>query len=142
MAMTLFDASVRGILIERLWFDDDVVELRVSARSAHFSGVCDIYSTSTLLRDAAESIQGFPLDVNDVRTVDLATTGECGSLEFRCLDAAGHAEVSVRLLSNGEAASVVLPVNAAIVDMLREGLLRVSEGGTNSAQLYISVGVQ
>jgi hypothetical protein len=117
-----------GIEFEIVWFDQDVVEIRVSSSNSRFSGQANLYLGRGCLSETADRLQGFPSNSADSRDFELGTfnpnhAGGGVRMHFYCLDMAGHAAVDVRLRleackTMGEVGSVALriPVEAAAVD--------------------------
>jgi hypothetical protein len=60
----------RGIRLEFLWNDADIVEVRVSAWNGLFGGSADIYVGIGELAESAEKIKDFPLSPSDKRTLE------------------------------------------------------------------------
>ena len=117
-----------GIEFEIVWFDQDVVELRVNSSNGRFSGQAKLYLGRGRLSETADRLQGFPSNSTDSRDFELGTfnpnhAGGGVQMHFYCLDMAGHAAVDVKLRSDacktvGEVGSVALriPVEAAAID--------------------------
>jgi hypothetical protein len=117
-----------GIEFKIVWFDQDVVELRVSASNGRFSGQVNLYLGRGRLSGTADLLKGFPSDSTDSRDVELGTfnpnhVGGGAQMHLYCLDMAGHAAVDVKLRLDtcktmGEVGSVALriPVEAAAID--------------------------
>jgi hypothetical protein len=85
-----------------VWFDDDVVEVRVWASNGRFSGETHAYISPSTGSEFAAAIRGFPTSSADVRAFELGTfddkfAGGGARFDFACLDEAGHPFVFVRL---------------------------------------------
>jgi hypothetical protein len=119
---------VRGIEFEVVWWDEDVIEYRVTCSNGAFSGATKMYAAHESLPEAADSLDGFPLHNKDSRTIHFGTpdpkfAGGGLQMRFDCVDSVGHAVVEVKLradscLGVGEAQSVSLyiPVEAGAID--------------------------
>ena len=117
-----------GIEFKIVWFDQDVVELRVSSSNDRFSGQASLYLGRGRLCAMADRLQGFPSNSTDYCDLELGTfnpnhAGGGVQMHFYCLDMAGHAAVDVKLRLDacktmGEVGSVALriPVEAAAID--------------------------
>ena len=117
-----------GVKIEVMWFDDEVVELRVHGSNGRFAGTAELYASPDVFSEVANSLRGFPSSIRDHRQIELGTFDpSCGGggvrLTLRCVDAAAHAviEMSVRTdpryhYGQTETAELVIPVEAAAID--------------------------
>lgn len=117
-----------GIEFKIVWFDEDVVELRVTSSNGRFSGQANLYLGRGCLFATADRLRGFPSNSTDSRDLELGTfnpnhAGGGAQMHFYCLDMAGHAAVDVKLRSDvrktmREFGSVALriPVEAAAID--------------------------
>lgn len=138
-----------GFQFDVLWNDNDLFEIRISAWSRTFGGVADVYVPIGGLREAAESLAGFPRNSQDDREVQFGKFGSGwggGAFNIRlyCQDTAGHAVAESRIESEydgkGKAQSVLLmaPIEAAAVDRFVEDLRRLETERRGSAFLAIS----
>ncbi|MDT8992652.1 hypothetical protein RQP54_17405 [Curvibacter sp. APW13] len=93
--------------IQLVWFDSDMIELRLSAASENFAGSSNFYAGFNELPDLATLLEGFPASPNDLRTVAFGGNNLPGyggaKITFRCKDSSGHlsAEVSVFMTPGG-----------------------------------------
>ena len=62
-----------GIRFQTLWYDQDVIKLRVSAWNGDFGGVADIYEGIGDLDKAAGQLRGFPRNTSDMRELIFGT---------------------------------------------------------------------
>ena len=135
-----------GIRFQTIWYDQDVVKLRVSAWNGDFGGVADIYEGIGDLHKAATQLQGFPRNPSDTRelifgTFDRKCAGGGVSMRFHCTDSAGHAHVETRIdssvLSGGTFQTVLLalPIEATAVDLFVRELQRMEEDRSSTAHL-------
>ncbi len=92
-----------GVKIEVIWFDDEVVELRVHGSNGRFAGTAELYASPDVFSEVAKSLRGFPSSIRDHRQIELGTFDPfCGGggvrLTLRCVDATAHAviEMSIR----------------------------------------------
>ena len=84
-----------------IWKDDDMFELRITATNGRFSGTTEVYDTSESLTSFAKSLSGYPKE-------DKTLIHEAGqkdgysyfSINFYCIDNAGHLGVEVSLEEN------------------------------------------
>ncbi len=90
--------------IQILWFDEDVVELRIAASNRDFSGSATFYESHDFAKRLCASIVSFPRAADDVREANLGDLhGRSGmGLRLFCLDGSGHACVEVALSNDGE----------------------------------------
>jgi hypothetical protein len=121
-------AVKKGIEIEVIWEDQNVVEFQINCSNGYFSGRAEIYASHDVLPKFASTLSGFPSKRTDSRDFELGTfdqnyTDGGVRLHFYCTDSVGHAAVEVRLRGDGckalgEAESVALriPIEAAAID--------------------------
>lgn len=93
-----------GIEIEILWWDNDLIKLRIRGSNGRFRGEADIYAAHGDLPELARLLRGFPTHQSDSRRFDFGTfdpslAGGGVQLRFFCLDAAGHAGVALKFHS-------------------------------------------
>lgn len=135
-----------GIRFQTLWYDQDVIKLRVSAWNGDFGGVADIYEGIGDLDKAAGQLRGFPRNTSDMRelifgTFDRKCAGGGVSMRFHCTDSAGHAYVETRIdssvLAGGtfQTVALALPIEAAAVDIFVQELQRMEEDRSSTAHL-------
>src|SRR6266404_6342584 len=94
-----------GFRFQAIWFDNDVIQLCVSAWNGTFGGVADIYEALGDLEEAAAQLRGFPRNPSDSREIifgnfDRKFAGGGVSMRFHCVDGAGHAYVEATIDSN------------------------------------------
>ncbi len=155
-----------GIQMEVVWSEEDVTQILVSAWNGTFGGVARIYLGTGKLREAAEQLRGFPASATDVRELtfggfdlqpshvgnrDVYRFASGISMQFHCLNGAGHAYVDVRLQSDtrpstslitGElrsrmvqSVSLAMRIEASGVDNVVKELLRLETDRTGRAHL-------
>lgn len=119
---------MRGIEFEVVWFDQDVIEYKVTCSNGYFCGATKMYLAHDDLSKAAEALSGFPSNVKDSRDVQLGAlkpkvAGGGISMSFRCVDSVGHSVVLVRLRADGcrgpdepESVCLYIPVEAGSID--------------------------
>lgn len=126
----------RGIRLEFLWNDADIVEVRVSAWNGLFGGSADIYVGIGEVAESAEKLKGFPRNPSDKRTLEFGAfapkaAGGAATLSFYCRDSAGHASVEVKIESDDRAripaqsVLLVAAVEPAAVDSFVSDLRRL-----------------
>jgi len=91
-----------GIRIEVVWFDDDVINLRVSGSNGRFAGSVELYASHDSLRQLAKAVRGFPVSTTDVREFELGTFDETEAgggtrMQFLCTDNVGHTAVKMNM---------------------------------------------
>lgn len=114
--------------MEVVWFDQDVIECRVTCSNGPFCGATKMYLAHDELLKAADTLAGFPSSVEDNRNIRLGAfepdvAGGGIEMAFRCVDSAGHAVVVVRLRADGcksvgepQSVSLYIPVEAGAID--------------------------
>jgi hypothetical protein len=118
----------KGINLEVIWFDQDLLEVLFSCSNGYFSGQAQIYMSHDTPSELATGLSGFPSSPADSREFELGTFNPNhadGGVRMRFFrsDSAGHAAVDVKLRGDackalGEIESVALriPIEAASVD--------------------------
>ena len=96
-----------GLELKCCWYDQDALELGVTASNAKFSGLAHPYVSLDYLAEAAEILDRFPKDTSDTRELSFGTPGEkfAGGfvhLKFSCRDLSGHAVIEVEIESKNE----------------------------------------
>ena len=121
-------SDMRGIEFEVVWFDQDVIEYRVTCSNGSFGGATRLYSSHVDLTKAADILSGFPSNIKDFRNLRLGTfapelAGGGIDMTFKCVDSAGHAVVLVTLRDDGREAicqpqsvNLCIPVEAGSID--------------------------
>lgn len=117
-----------GVSIEVIWFDDDVVKLRVAASNGRFAGSADCYCGHDTISRFVSAACGFPSSCEDRRVMEIGTfdpscAGGGTTLVLRCVDRSGHAVVDVIVRADprgaaglAETASFSFPVEPAAID--------------------------
>jgi hypothetical protein len=117
-----------GIEFAVFWWDQDIVEFRVTSSNGYFAGWAKIYVGHDVLAQLAERLKGFPSSTSDSRDFELGTFDPKYAdgglrMHFYCLDSVGHAAVEIKIRGDrcealGEVESVALriPIEAAGVD--------------------------
>ena len=129
-----------------VWYDNDVIELRVSAWNGTFGGVAKIYEGIGDLQAAAAQLRGFPESPEDIREVVFGNFDrKCAAggvrMRFHCIDGAGHAYVEATIDSNYESGGTIqtvvlaIPIEAAAVDTFVQELGRLETKRTGAAYL-------
>ena len=88
-----------SFLIEHIWEDESMIELRVIASDGLFSGCTQVYTSWIDFEAFADRLEGFPR--SDQHVVE-EKIGEIGGysflrLVFRCTDGNGHAILEVEM---------------------------------------------
>ena len=124
----------RGLIVEYLYHDDDIVELRVSAANEVFAGSAAVYVARGELRQSAEFIRDFPTGRSDKREVVWGAfgtefAGGATRLLFDCIDGAMHSRISVQIEDADalQSALVRAVVEPAAVDTFLPQLLKIDE---------------
>jgi|ERR1035437_4776204 hypothetical protein len=89
-----------GLLIKVCWFDDDMIELAISASNGQFAGRTSFYARLDEPGRLAACISGFPRSQSDSREYEFGGTlsGYGGAkIRFSCKDAKGHLLVQVSI---------------------------------------------
>jgi hypothetical protein len=135
-----------GFEFQLIWYDYDLLNLRVKAWNGAFGGVTELYTAVGALRAAAQQLQGFPTSPSDNREIRFGNSNRKGAaggirMQFRCVDGAGHAYVDATIDSNyltgGTIQTVVLavPVEAAAIDTFAQELERLERERSGTAYL-------
>ena len=135
-----------GFLFEIIWSDTDVYEIRISGSNGDFSGAADVYEGIGDLAEAAAQLEGFPLDPRDHRSLEFGspgqnTAGGYVSLNFYCMDLAGHAVVEAKIESDdknfkkAQTAHFIAKVEAAAIDTFVSELKQMESSQTGKARL-------
>jgi hypothetical protein len=125
-----------GLRIETVWFDCDMLELKLSARSADFSGQANFYAALDDPNVFAKHIEGFPSSINDVREFEFGGINlqEYGGARIKlyCRDSSGHLVIQVEIYKNSidlpnvsEAATIRIDAVPATVDSFVYDLKRM-----------------
>ena len=120
----------RGLSLEILWFDDDIVEYRVRGCNGNFAGATNLYAVHDGLARVADTFRGFPVSVDDQREIELGTfdperAGGGARFRLRCIDNLGHANLSLRLRTDADepdTAEFSVRVDAAGIDSVIDAL--------------------
>ena len=135
-----------GFQFQVIWYDNDVVQLCVSAWNGAFGGAADIYEAIGDLEEAAAQLRGFPRTPSDRREVifgnfDRKCAGGGVNMRFHCIDRAGHAYVEATIDSNHESGGTVqtallsMPVEVAAIDEFVQELHTVGANRAGTAHL-------
>jgi hypothetical protein len=105
-----------GLELTCLWYDTDILELRVCASNGAYSGCAKPYLDLHGLAELAARLEGFPRDASDVREVSLGAKGSefAGgfiSIMLFCRDSAGHAVLEFKAVSKNEPGTPDVPWN-------------------------------
>ena len=92
-----------GLELEIIWFDDDMLELRVSASNGRFSGQSTFYASLDEPMKFANHISGFPKSTGDVREYEFGGADLQGyggaKIRMSCKDGSGHLDIKVSISS-------------------------------------------
>ena len=135
----------RSLSISVLWFDSDMIELRIRAASDRFAGSCDVYVSHGTLGEFASALAGFPAGLKDERCYEFGTLDPQsvpGFCEFRfyCTNSAGHTALDITIHDNytkhpKSSAKFIIPIEPAGVDNFVQGLKRLNHGRQGEAYL-------
>lgn len=97
----------RGIVMELVWLDEDILEIRIAGSNGLFSGEARVYSGRDAFTKLADFARGFPGRPDERRLIELGTfdpgfAGGGARLGLRCLDRAGHVNLDVLLATQVE----------------------------------------
>jgi len=138
---------MRGIEFEVVWFDHDAIECQVVCSNGSFTGTAKMYLGHDGLKNAANTLSGFPSSATDLRQVELGSleSGTAGGgiqMSFYCVDSVGHAAVRVRLRADDckgfaepQFVSLYVPVEAGAIDSFVKQAHSI--GGTKGAKAYL-----
>ncbi len=117
-----------ALTLEIVWFDEDVIELRVRCDNGRFSGTADCYAGYSIFDNFSSAVGGFPISCDDRREFELGSFTSSWHrglrLKLMCVDRAGHAIAVVRIrnpdgsrpISQVETAELWFPVEPAAID--------------------------
>jgi hypothetical protein len=128
--------AISQLALEVAWFDDDMLELKLSVFNAKFAGQANFYAGLDEPREFANVIEGFPRSVSDVREYEFGSTNMPGyggaKIRFSCKDGSGHLVVQVSVHMNPtreksavESATVQLNAVPAAIDSFVDELRRM-----------------
>ena len=94
-----------GIRIKVIWFDVDMIELRIDGSNGRFAGSVECYDSHDALPQLANAIRGFPVSVTDIRLFELGELRDTYAgggirMQFRCTNRTGHPAVEVFMRSD------------------------------------------
>jgi hypothetical protein len=135
-----------GLQVEVVWWDEDMLELYVSARNGIFAGAAMFFAGFEQLDDFATALSGFPNDFRDTRQVVLGDSGELfgdaynmGTCEaqFFCVGRLAQAWTEVKIKSKTgdqvQQATLSFRVEAAAIDAFVAELRQLNSEKTGSA---------
>lgn len=123
-----------GLTLQVLWFDDDVMSVRIAASNGAFSGVADLYASPDMFARLADEFQKFPTSGADSRELELGTfdqtlAGGGTKLSLTCADALGHGILAIQLRGDPKrgagSADFKLSVEANAIDAFLQELRAV-----------------
>ena len=125
-----------ALKIEVVWFDADLMELRLSAWNANFAGRANFYASFDEPASFAKHIEGFPTHRDDVREYQFGSANVPGwggaTVKLSCRDGSGHLLLRVTVHTNpdeagevAESATVHLHIVPAAIDEFVHGLRRM-----------------
>jgi hypothetical protein len=136
-----------SLVIEAVWDDPDMLEVRVAVSNSSFSGQTNVYVGLGELAAAADNLAGFPPNPRDERRVSWGSEkpeSRLGRVEllFRCRTGAGHPVLAAEVTSSdmggaepGQTVRLQLPFDAAGLDRFAEALRAVERAKRGSAVL-------
>jgi hypothetical protein len=137
----------RGLVIEAIYNDPDLVELYVGASNPSFRGEASVYAGVNEVEEMAAQLVGFPKSVHDRQLCswgDLVGDSGLGgaAFEFLCVDGLGHTGVWVQLRSSdcdavmtAQTARVFVAFEAADLDRFVQELRVISRTKQGVARL-------
>jgi hypothetical protein len=91
----------QGLKLEVIWFDDDMLELKVCALNSMFSGQSTFYASLNEPTTFANHISGFPKSTGDVREYEFGGTDLTGyggaKIRMSCKDGRGNLDFKVSI---------------------------------------------
>ncbi len=133
---------LKGLLIELIWLDRDMIELMVQVSNERFSGESRFYENYGVLSQLASALRGFPQSAGDSRTFEL---GGLVRIHANCDDACGHLRFQVVLKSDPhdgtpkESVSLNFPVEPAGLDSFVEALALAKDKVGDRALLALAI---
>jgi hypothetical protein len=135
----------KRLIVEAVWDDPDMLEVRVSVSNGSFSGQTNIYVGLGDLAAAANHLAGFPTHPRDERRVSWGSE-ESGlgrvDLLFRCRTGAGHPVLAADVTSSdmgaaerGQTVRLQLSFDAAGLDRFVAALRAVETAKRGTAVL-------
>ena len=87
--------------LQIVWKDDDMFELKVTASNCRYFGTTEVYDTAESLFSFAQALMGFPKDDKKLlHEVGFKDGYAYFSMNFYCIDNAGHIGVEINLEDN------------------------------------------
>jgi hypothetical protein len=139
------DVIEKGLQIESVYQDPDLIEVGVVVANGAFSGAACFYTSESELRAAASMLKGFPSNASDRREIRLGETVwervDGIRATFLCRDGLGHvvAEVTLttdeRELPMRQSVSLLLATEAAAVDAFVAELAALAQNRRGAAFL-------
>jgi hypothetical protein len=109
---------VSALSVEVVWFDEHMLELALSARSAKFAGQTTFYAALDELERFAEHIERFPARADDSREYVFGggTVSGYGGAKVRltCKDGAGHLIVQATIYRTSDGGPVRVAESATL----------------------------
>jgi hypothetical protein len=123
--------------IEPVWQDSDMVEIKVVAASALFTGATKVYYTYDALKRFAAKLDRFPRSHSDRQGFETwsAQSTPSVALSLFCPDSAGHIGVSVGLKNQAESVHLEFTAEAAAIDRFQTALLELCKRESGTAEL-------
>jgi hypothetical protein len=139
----------RCVSLSYRYHDFDVVELKVSAWNGSFGGTACVWVGQGALADAARLLAGFPVSLSDKREVTFGafgpkSAGGVVTLQFECIDGAGHCQLHVTMESDyeprdrfAERVEMLSVFEPAALDQFVEQMRELNSSLTGSAVLTL-----
>lgn len=87
--------------LQIVWRDDDMFELKVTASNSRYFGTTEVYDTTESLFNFAQTLIGFPNgNMKLLHEVGFKDGYAYFSMNFYCIDNAGHIGVEINLEDN------------------------------------------
>ena len=125
-----------GVELEIIWFDEDMIELRIRSSNHRYAGQTSFYAGFGSPKEFADRISGFPTSAADRRVyefrgADLAGYGDA-KFDFSSIDSRGHCilaitvhENSLQFPGNIQSVGLIVPFDPASLDSFVEQLNRM-----------------
>jgi hypothetical protein len=129
-----------------IWKDDDMFELRIHASNGRFTGTTEVYETGESLMLFANSLLSYPKDNKRLfHEAGKRSSYSYFSMEFYCIDYAGHVGVEVTLEANvstqyrqeeKDKIKLEIFVEPSAIDTFQKQLFTLAENEEGTAILY------
>ena len=123
------------LTIEPVWQDNQIVEIRVTAETEHFSGRANAYSTYKALREFANALKGFPRSPTARHTFDTGAGQGSFAVSFSCAGSVGYIAVAAKIREQSQEVQLEFVAEPAAIDRFHSSLLRMCTTESGVAEL-------